>query len=327
MTGFRVAAVQASCRFMDREGTIERVDELCGSAAAQGAELVVFPEAFVPGNPIWIDAQPIWDDDDAWFTRLANNTVDLSGPHSKRLGDIAQRHSVWLVIGLHERPEHGGTIFNTVATYSPKGELVNVHRKLVPTGSERTIWGMGDGSTLKVVDMGPVRVGGLICWENYMPLARFHQYAQGVELWLAPTFAVGDGWIGTLRHIARENCMYVVGANAVLHVDDVPEDLPDRERLTTSPAILSEGGWLESGNSVIVDPDGQILVGPVREREEILIADVDLDHVRSSRRMMDPVGHYNRPDVFRLLVDTEPREAVQTTRLSVAHPAVSGTDR
>ena len=317
MSTFRVAAVQGTSAFMDREGTIAVVDELCGSAAQRGAELVVFPEAFVPGNPLWIDAQPIWDDDDAWYSLLAANTVDLSGPHSERLGAVARDHEIWLVIGLHERPEHGGTIYNTVATYSPAGDLVNVHRKLVPTGSERTVWGMGDGSTMDVVDMGPVRVGGLICWENYMPLARFHQYAQGVELWLAPTFATGTGWIATLQHIAQENGMYVIGINAVRHVDDVPADFPDRERLTASPAIASEDGWLEPGNSVIVDPDGKLVVGPVRGRQEILIVDVDLDHVRRSRRMMDPVGHYNRPDVFRLLVDTEPRQPVVSTPLTM----------
>jgi nitrilase len=317
MSGIKVAAVQASYHLMDRDRTIARVDELCSDAVGRGAELVVFPEAFVPGNPLWIDAYPIWDDDDAWFALLAANTVEIPGPHSHQLGEIAKRHGIWLVVGVHERERHGGTIYNTVVTYAPDGELANLHRKLVPTGSERTVWGMGDGSTLGVVDMGSVRVGGLICWENYMPLARFHQYAQGVELWLAPTFATGDGWIATLRHIALENSMYVVGVNSVLHADQVPEDFPDRERLTSSPVFASEGGWLEGGNSVIVDPNGKVLAGPVRQKEEILVVDVDLDLVRSARRMMDPVGHYNRPDIFRLLVDTEPRQAVVETRLTM----------
>ena len=169
---------------------------------------------------------------------------------------------------------------------------------------------MGDGSTLRVVDTGFGRIGGLICWENYMPLARFHMYAQGVDVWLAPTLAPGDAWIASMQHLARENRMYVVGVNPVLHVDRIPSDFPDRERLVPEPFLADNGPWLEKGNSVIVAPDGQIVAGPVREKEETLIADLDLGAVASARRLLDPVGHYNRPDVFRLHVDTSPRPAV-----------------
>jgi nitrilase len=169
---------------------------------------------------------------------------------------------------------------------------------------------MGDGSTLPVVDAGQARIGGLICWENYMPLARFHLYAQGIDVWLAPTLASGDGWIATMRHLARENRMFVVGVNPVLHADQVPAGFPARDRLLAPGYLEQNGPWLEEGNTVVVAPDGSVLAGPVREREETLVADLDLRSVATARRHMDPVGHYHRPDIFRLSVDTSPRPAV-----------------
>ncbi len=157
-----------------------------------------------------------------------------------------------LVIGVEEREQHGGTIYNAVLYFSPGGALAGRHRKLVPTGSERTVWGMGDGSTLRVVDTPFGRVGGLICWENYMPLARFHMYAQGVDLWIAPTLAIGDGWIATLQHLARENRMFVAGVNPVLHADQIPADFPHRDRLVPPGYLEDNGPWLEEGNTVII---------------------------------------------------------------------------
>jgi len=203
--------------------------------------------------------------------------------------------------------------------FSPEGRLVDRHRKLVPTGSERTVWGMGDGSTLRVVATQHGRIGGLICWENYMPLARFHLYAQGVDVWLAPTLAQGDGWIATMQHLARENRMFVVGVNPVLHVAQIPEDFPDRERLVPPQFVDEHGAWIEPGNTVIAGPSGALLAGPVREREETLIAELDLAEVAASRRFMDPTGHYNRPDIFQLLVDTTSRQATSAT--GAADPA------
>ncbi len=310
MTILRVAAVQATYVLMDREATIDRVAELTAGAAGRDAQLVVFPEVFVPGTPIWIDTQPIWDGDDDWFRMLAENAVVVPSPATERLGAIAREHKVWLVIGVEEREQHGGTIYNTLLYFSSEGMLVEKHRKLMPTGAERTVWGMGDGSTLRAVDTPFGRIGGLICWENYMPLARFHMYAQGIDLWLAPTLAPGDGWIATMRHLARENRMFVVGVNPVLHIDQVPASFPNRDRLVPPAFLAHNGPWLEAGNTVIVGPGGDVLAGPVREREETLVADLDLGQVSVARRLLDPVGHYNRPDVFRLYVDTSPRPAV-----------------
>ena len=312
MATLRVAAVQAGYVLKDRDATIDRVAGLTADAARQGAHLVVFPEVFVPGTPIWIDTRPIWDGDAEWFGLLAANALVVGSPACDRLGAIAAEHGVWLVVGVEEREPTGSTIYNTVLYFSPEGHLVERHRKLVPTGSERTVWGMGDGSTLNVVQTPFGRIGGLICWENYMPLARFHLYAQGVDVWLAPTLARGDGWVASMRHLARENRMYVVGVNPVLHLDQVPADFPGRDRLVPAAYLEDNGPWLEPGNSVVVAPDGTVLAGPVREREETLVVDLDLGTIGAQRRHIDPTGHYNRPDVFRLVVDTTARQAVVT---------------
>jgi nitrilase len=327
MTTVRVAAVQASYVLMDREATLDCVEELTAVAARQGAQLVVFPEAFVPGTPFWIDTQPIWEGDDDWFRLLAENAVAVPGPATDRLAAIAHEHGVWLAIGVNERAPAGGTIYNTLLYLSPDAGLVEKHRKLVPTGSERTVWGTGDGSTLHVVETPFGRIGGLICWENYMPLARFHMYAQGVDLWLAPTLAGGDAWVASMRHLARENRMFVVGINPVLHADRIRADFPHRDRLVPADWLARNGSWVEPGNSVIVGPDGSMIAGPVREREETLIADLDLGSVRSARRMFDPVGHYNRPDVFRLHVDTSPRPPVVVESIALSEPENGATHR
>jgi nitrilase len=310
MRQLTIAGVQATYVLMNREATIDRVEELTEGAVQHGAQLVVFPEAFVPGTPIWIDTRPIWDGDDEWFSLLLANAVVIPSPAADRLASIAKHHAVWLVVGIQEREPTGSTIYNTVVYFAPDGRLVDRHRKLVPTGSERTVWGMGDGSTLRVVETEHGRIGGLICWENYMPLARFHLYAQGVDVWLAPTLAQGDGWIATMQHLARENRMFVVGVNPVLHVDGIPADFPRREQLVPPGFIEEHGPWIEPGNTVVVGPSGAVLAGPVREREETVVAELDLTEVAASRRFMDPTGHYNRPDIFRLLVDTTSRKAV-----------------
>ena len=318
MTG-RIAAVQAAYVLMDQQACVAKVRRLLSEAAAGGADIVVFPEVFIPGTPIWIDSRPIWDGDDDWYAMLLDQAVVVPGPVTEVLGDAAREAGVQLVIGVEEREPHGGTIYNTTLYFGADGELNGKHRKLMPTGSERTVWGMGDGSTLPVVDTPLGRLSGLTCWENYMPLTRFYLYTKGVDIWAAPTLATGDGWIAAMRHIALEGRCYVVGVNPCLHIDQIPADFPHRERVWDAKV---GGEWVEPGNSVIVDPRGTILAGPARQQETILFADVDLAVVRAARRYFDPVGHYSRPDIFRLSVDNRPRPPVVEASGSGDAPAV-----
>ncbi len=315
MATLTVAAVQAAYVLMDRTATLDKVEALLSQSAVRAADLIVFPEAFVPGTPIWIDSRPIWDGDEQWFAMLSEQAVVVPSETTERLGAMAREASAYLVMGVQEREPTGSTIYNTLLYFDPDGHLLGKHRKLMPTGSERTVWGMGDGSTLETYATPFGRIGGLICWENYMPLARFYLYSQGVDVWVAPTLAPGDGWVATMRHIAREGRCYVIGVNPCLRVDQIPADFPGREQVWPAD---SGDEWVEPGNTVIVAPNGEILAGPARHEETVLVAELDLTAVRSARRQFDPVGHYHRPDVFRLAVDTAPRPVVTTLRNSLA---------
>ena len=302
-----MAAVQDSPVLLDREACLESVSDLARDAAGKGATLVVFPEAYIPGPPVWIDALPVGEDEE-WHARLLQQCVTVPGPACERLAEVARREGIVLVVGVNERDDRGGTVYNSVLTFGRDGELLGRHRKLTPTHAERLVWGMGDGSDLRVLDTPAGRLATLICWENYMPLARFHLYAQGPEIWLAPTLATTDVWVATTRHIARESGCYVLGAAPVMHPDWLPEDLPDPAPLRADAE--RHEGWLLDGYSVIVDPAGSVMAGPLVHERGILVADLDLDLLLARRRLFDATGHYNRPDVFRLLVDDRPRPAV-----------------
>jgi nitrilase len=289
-----IAAVQAAPVFCDRDATIDKVGRLTEEAAAAGAALVAFPEAFVPTYPDWVWRTTPWADG-AWYTRWAEQCVEIPGPACDALGAIAREHRVHLAMGVNERD--GGTIYNTLCYFGPDGSLLGTHRKLVPTGGERLAWGQGDGSTLTVVDTPFGRVGGLICWENYMPLARAALYEQGVDIWLAPTWDNSDVWVASMRHIAKEGRCYVVGVNSCLRGSDVPATMPGRDEI-----YGGDDDWMSRGNTVIVDPDGDVLAGPITETEGILTAEVDAATITRARRQFDVVGHYARPDVFTLHV-------------------------
>ena len=267
----------------------------------------MFPEAFVPGPPAWIDAV-LPGEDEAWHLLLHRHSVIVPSGEVDRLGAAARSSGVVLVVGVNERDLNGGTIYNTVLTFGPDGALLGRHRKLVPTHAERLVWGMGDGSDLVVLETPAGRVASLICWENYMPLARFHLYSQGPEIWLAPTLATHEPWVATMRHIAREAACHVVGVAPVMHVDWLPDGLPDTATLA---AFASDAdGWLFDGYSVIVDPAGDVLAGPLVRERGILIADLDHGAAHVRKRLLDVAGHYNRPDVFRLEVDDRPKPSV-----------------
>jgi nitrilase len=221
------------------------------------------------------------------------------------LAETAGRLGIWLSVGVDERDDQDSTIYNTLLHFAPDGSLAGRHRKLMPTGGERLVWGMGDGSTLDVIDTGFGRLGGLICWENYMPLARAALYAQGIDVYLAPTWDNSEVWVPTLRHIAREGRTYVLGVTSCLRATDLPEDLPGRAGL-----YGDADDWLSRGNTAIIGPEGEILAGPLVGEEGVLYAEIDASRARAARQQFDPVGHYSRSDVFRLVVNTTPRVAV-----------------
>jgi nitrilase len=300
------AAVQATPVFLDRDATVEKACGLIEKAAADGAGLIVFPETFVPAYPDWVWRSKPWDDGEAdWFARLLDQSVVVPGAATDRLGEAARQARAYVAMGVNERDPSGTTLYNTHVYFGPDGKLLGKHRKLMPTGGERLVWGMGDGSTLLVLDTPFGRLGGLTCWENYMPLARAAMYAQGIEVYLAPSWDNSDVWVPTLRHIAKEGRVFVVGVTPCIRGSDVPADIPGRDEL-----YGGDDDWLSRGNSVIVDPDGEILAGPLVDTQGIVMAELEVERARTARRQFDPMGHYARPDVFRLLVDTRPKPAV-----------------
>jgi nitrilase len=240
-------------------------------------------------------------------TLLLKNAVDVDAGDLSPLCEAARRHEVTVVCGIDEcvRAEGGGTLYNTVVTIGPDGTLLNRHRKLMPTNPERMVHGLGDGAGLKVVDTPAGRIGTLICWENYMPLARYALYAQGIQLYIAPTYDCGDGWIGTLGHIAREGRCWVIGSGTALRASDLPDGLPGRDRLFPDPEE-----WINPGDSVVIDPGGKVMAGPLRREAGVLYAEVDLAAVAPARRTLDVAGHYARPDIFELNVRRTPSAPV-----------------
>ena len=303
VTTTRIAAVQATPVFLDREATTEKACALVKEAAAGGASLVVFPETFIPTYPDWVWRTAAWDDE-RFNSRLIANAVEIPSPTIDRLAEAAREASAYVAMGINELD--GSTLYNTLVYLSPDGEVVGRHRKLMPTGGERTIWGMGDGSTLDVVHTPFGVVGGLICWENYMPLARAAMYAKGVEIYLAPTWDNSETWVATLRHIAKEGRMYVVGVAPLLRGSDVPAELRGDD-------YADGDDWMSRGYTTIVAPGGAIITGPLLEQEGILYADIDLAEVHKQRLWFDPVGHYSRPDVLTLTVNTARQATVTFT--------------
>jgi nitrilase len=307
----KLAVVQRPPTYLNRDKTINAAVAGIAEAAATGAKLVVFPEAFVPGYPAWIwRLRP--GTDGALSARLhallLENAVSLKRGDLSPFTEAAREHDLTLICGVDERDDDcgGGTLYNTVLVIGPDGTILNRHRKLMPTNPERMVWGFGDGSGLKVVDTPVGRIGSLICWENFMPLARYALYAQGIEIYVAPTYDNGDGWIGTLQHIAREGCCWVVGSGCVLRGSDFAAEFP--ERTTLYP---DRDEWVNLGDSVVIAPGGKIIAGPMRKEVGILYAEVDTERVRAARRSLDVVGHYARPDVFQLRVDTQEQRPVQ----------------
>jgi nitrilase len=294
------ACVQVEPAIFDRAGTIDRVAERTAEAAQAGATLVVFPETFIPAYPssAWAKALAGWAEPGAKeaFALLHRESLEVPGPDADRLASIAQEHGVWLVVGVNEIDrERPGTLYNSLLYCSPDGELALHHRKLVPTNHERLVWGPGDGRGLRALETPLGRIGGLICWENYMPLARFSLYESGVEIYIASTADDGDAWQATLRHIALESRAFVIAPCHFQRAGSYPEDFPLR-------SLLEGRDLLGRGGSAILAPDGSYLAGPLYGEEGILYAELDPDVLLQARQRFDPAGHYHRPDVLRLSV-------------------------
>lgn len=298
----KVAVIQKPPTLLDRRRTIERVLEAIEEAVAAGASLLVFPEAYIPGYPTWIWRLKPGGDmalSGEIHARLRQNAVDLRGNDLQPICDAAARHSVTIVIGLHEIDSEfsGTTLYNTIVVIGPDGRLLNRHRKLMPTNPERMVWGMGDASGLKVVDTPAGRLGCRICWESYMPLARYALYAQGMEIFVNPTWDNGEACLATYRHIAREAGAWVIGTATAMQGSDLPDDFPNRDQLYTPDE------WINNGDAVVVSPSGAITAGPLTREKGILYAELDAEAARRARRSLDVCGHYARPDIFSLSIN------------------------
>ncbi len=295
-----VACAQVEPVVFDREATLDKLETVAREAAGNGAELVVFPETFVPVYPssAWAKAFAGWQDPRAkeTFARLAQQSVAVGSPAERRIAAAAQELGIWIVTGVNEvDAERPGTIYNALFYHSPAGELALHHRKLVPTNHERLVWGQGDGGGLTAVETGFGRIGGLICWENYMPLARVALYEAGVEIYVASTADDSDAWQATLVHLARESRAYVVSPCHFQRADAYPDDFP-------LAAEIEGAGTIGRGGSAILAPDGSYLAGPLYDEEGILYAELDPARLLAERQRFDPVGHYSRPDVLQLTV-------------------------
>jgi nitrilase len=288
----KVACAQAEPVLFDRDRTIDRVAEIAAEAGRNGAQLVLFPEAFIPAYPSnrWARYLAGWQDSKSAYAKLARSSLEVPGPDSERLGEIARERGLWLAVGANELDR--GTIYNALLLYGPDGQLALHHRKLVPTNHERLVWGHGDGGGLEAVETNLGRVGGLICWENLMPLARFSLYESGVEVYLAPTADDSEQWHESMRHIARESRAFVLSCCVYQRASSYHDDV----RIADGDELLGRGG------SAILAPDGTYLAGPAWDEEAILYAELDPQRLYEERQRFDPAGHYHRPDVLRLKV-------------------------
>jgi nitrilase len=304
----KVACVQAEPVILDRDGTIEKLAALAAEAAGNGARLLVFPEAFIPAYPssVWARALAGWDQPGAKeaFALLARESLEIPSEAATCLGEIAHEHEVWLVTGVTERdPERPGTLYNTLLYHAPDGSLALKHRKLVPTNHERLVWGQGDGGGLHAIETEFGRLGGLICWENYMPLARFALYETGVEIYVASTADDSAEWQSTLIHIARESRAFVVSPSHFQRAASYPDGFP-LAQLLDGVEIVGRGG------SAILAPDGSYFAGPLYDEEGILYAELEPARLDGERQRFDPSGHYHRPDLLGLRIRSDDGSAV-----------------
>lgn len=303
MRKFKVACVQATPVIFDKAKTLAKAEMLIQEAAKENVKLLVFPESFIPAYPAGLGFGTVvgsrTEAGRDQFKEYWENSVDVPGKETNTLAALAKEHEMYIMMGVTERDLVSKTLYCTMLYFNPEGQLMGKHRKLKPTAAERLVWGEGDGSTLVSFDTVIGKLGGLICWENYMPLARMAMYKKGIEIYLAPTADARDTWTASMIHIACEGRCYVIGCNQYFTKNDYPKHLQN-ELAADRPEVLSRGG------SIIVSPLGKILAGPLYNAEGMLTADVDLDEIIRSKMDFDVAGHYNREDVFILNIKDQP---------------------
>jgi nitrilase len=296
---FKVAAVQASPVFLDKKATVDKACDLISEAGKSGAKLAVFPEAFIPAYPDWVWVVKPYEAKllNKYYSKLLESSVTIPDDSTKKLCDAARKAKVFVIMGMNERnsEKSNASIYNTMLYINDEGEILGKHRKLVPTSAERLVWAQGDSSTLEAYSTSIGKLGGLICWENYMPLARYAMYSFGTQIYAAPTWDQGSVWLDSMKHIAKEGGVYVISCCMALEFNALPEDLRSQ--------YPPKDKWLAVGNSAIISPKGEIIAGPVKMKEEVLYADVDLDTISAVKRTFDVTGHYDRPDVFKFEIN------------------------
>ncbi|MDM5334279.1 carbon-nitrogen hydrolase family protein [Ureibacillus composti] len=307
MSNCKVAVVQVGSIVMNKVKCIDKAITYIQEAGANGANIIVFPEAFIPAYPRGLSFGAVVGSRSSegrnQFLRYAKNAITVPGPETEQLGEAVKKVGAYTVIGVIERDDHssGGTLYCTAIFFGPDGTLLGKHRKLKPTGSERLIWGEGDGSTLPVFETPYGKIGSLICWENYMPLARAAMYQKGIQIYVIPTADSRDSWFASMRHIALEGRCFVLSCNQYSTKDMYEEEVLETEEMKNMPFEITRGG------SCIVNPLGEFLVEPVFGKEDILYANLDLDDITRGHFDFDVVGHYDRKDVFQLIVNEQPR--------------------
>ena len=307
----RIAVIQRPPVFLDKAASVAAAASFVEEAAAGGAQLVVLPEAFIPGYPAWIwRLRPGTDMglSEQVYARLAANSVNLDGDDLAPVCEAARKHELTVVCGMNERDTElsRGTLYNTAVTIGPTGEILNRHRKVMPTNPERMVWGFGDATGLRAIETPCGRLGTLLCWESYMPLARYALYAQGIDIYVAPTYDNGQRWVATMQHIGREGGCWVIGSGWAFQGHHLSDAVPELK-----PLYPDADEWVNTGDSVVVAPGGKVVAGPLHEEMGILYADIDLAQAAVARRALDTVGHYSRPDLFTLRVNTAPQRPVQ----------------
>jgi nitrilase len=292
----KVAAAQITPVYLNKTQTVDKACDTIKEAGINGAELIVFPEAFISGYPdwVWLLQNSKSAELNELYIELVKNSVSVPDDSTHKLCKAAKDAHINVVMGMHElNSESGGnSIYNSMLYISCDGEILGKHRKLIPTGGERLIWAQGDGSTMEVYNTTVGKLGGLICWENLMPMARQAVYSQGAQILASPTWDKSPGWLLSMQHIAREGGLFVVSCCMPLKIDDIPDRYSFKN-------LYPEGReWINTGNSCIVAPNGKFIAGPYESEEGILYADIDLSQITAAKRMFDVTGHYSRPDIF-----------------------------